>query len=367
MDLPEEGETGADGSSPSLLSYSIMKTVFRTESGPRLAVLGTIGVLALAVAASCGGEAEPDPLVVYCGRGESLVGPVVAAFTEETGIPVDIRYGGTADLAAQILEEGDQSPADVYYGQDAGALGQLALEGRLAPLPAEILDRVPTRFRDPGGRWVGTTGRARVFVYNTELLAPEDAPEDIWGFTEDRWRGRIGWAPTNGSFQAFVTALRVLEGEDRAREWLTGVLANEPVAYSGNTAIYRAVADGEVELALSNHYYLHRFLAQEGPGFTARSVFPTGGGAGALINISGGGVVDTATNSAAAEQFLAYLLTEAVQERFARETYEYPLVEGIPTDASVTPMSEIAPLDLDLGDLEDLRGTLDLLREVGAL
>ena len=344
-----------------------MKTVFKTDSLRRSAALAFVAAVPLSGIAACGGAGEPDPLVVYCGRGESLVGPVVAAFTEETGIAVDIRYGGTADLAAQILEEGDQSPADVYYGQDAGALGQLGLEGRLAPLSAEVLNRVPTRFRDPGGRWVGTTGRARVFVYNTELLSPEDVPEDIWGFTDEKWRGRIGWAPTNGSFQAFVTALRVLEGEDLTREWLTGVLANEPVAYSGNTAIYRAVADGEVELALSNHYYLHRFLAQEGPGFTARSVFPAGGGAGALINISGGGVVDTARNPAAAERFLAFLLTDAVQEQFARETFEYPLVEGIPTDPSVTPMSEAAALDLNLADLEDLRGTLDLLREVGAL
>ena len=368
-----EAVTGGPGrlSTPPflLLLFPIMKTVFRTDSGVRRAVAPAIlGAVALTAMAACGGGvSEPDPLVVYCGRGESLVGPVVAAFTEETGISVDIRYGGTADLAAQILEEGDQSPADVYYGQDAGALGQLALERRLSPLSDTVLDRVPERFRDPGGRWVGTTGRARVFVYNTELLTPEDVPEDIWGFTDEKWRGRIGWAPTNGSFQAFVTALRVLEGEDRAREWLTGVLANEPLAYSGNTAIYRAVADGEVELALSNHYYLHRFLAQEGPGFTARSIFPTAGGAGALINISGGGVVDTASNAEAAEQFLSYLLTDEVQERFARTTFEYPLVEGVPTDASVTPMSEIIPLDLDLGDLEDLRGTLDLLREVGAL
>ncbi len=348
----------------------MMKTVFTTvssEAGRRGLLVGAGLLLGALFAGACGGPAAPESIVVYCGRGESLVGPVVAAFQEETGIQVDIRYGGTADLAAQILEEGDQSPADVYYGQDAGALGQLALEGRLAPLPAAVLDRVPAGFRDPGGRWVGTTGRARVFVYNTEALAPEDVPETIWGFTDPKWRGRIGWAPTNGSFQAFVTALRVLEGEDRAREWLTSVLANEPVAYSGNTAIYRAVADGEVELALSNHYYLNRFLAQEGPGFTARSVSPAGGGAGGLINISGGGVVDTASNPEGAQRFLEYLLTAAIQERFARETFEYPLVPGIATDPSVTPMSEVSPPELDLGDLEDLRGTLDLLRDVGAL
>ena len=347
-----------------------MKSIFkivRQRLGAASHLRFSVPAIVLIAAAGCTGGSDPETLTIYCGRGESLVGPVVQAFQEETGIPVEIRYGGTADLAAQILEEGDQSPADVYYGQDAGALGQLAGEGRLSPLPDSILERVAARFRDPGGRWVGTTGRARVFVYNTELLTPEDLPETIAGLTDPRWKARIGWAPTNGSFQAFVTAVRRLEGEEAAREWLEGVLANEPVAYPNNTAIYQAVADGEVELALSNHYYLFRFLVQQGFGFAARTVSPAGGGAGSLINISGGGVVDTAANPEAAERFLAYLLTESVQERFARETFEYPLVPGIPTDPAVTPLSEISPPDLELGDLEDLRGTLDLLREVGAI
>ena len=346
-----------------------MKAIFNITKGISAARFGELAAAAivLTAAAGCTGAPEPETLTIYCGRGESLVGPVVQAFQEETGTQVEIRYGGTADLAAQILEEGDQSPADVYYGQDAGALGQLASEGRLSPLPESILDRVSSRFRDPNGRWVGTTGRARVFVYNTELLTLEDLPDTIHGLTDPRWKGRIGWAPTNGSFQAFVTAVRRLEGEDAAREWLEGVLANDPVAYPNNTAIYQAVADGEVELALSNHYYLFRFLVQQGPEFAARTVSPAGGGAGGLINISGGGVVNTAANPEAAERFLAYLLTESVQERFARETFEYPLVEGIPTDPAVTPLSEINPPDLALGDLDDLRGTLDLLREVGAI
>ncbi|MDE2970768.1 MAG: iron ABC transporter substrate-binding protein [Acidobacteriota bacterium] len=346
-----------------------MKPIFNIEkrlSTPRSGRFAAAAIVLIA-AVGCTGTPEPETLTIYCGRGESLVGSVVEAFQAETGIQVEIRYGGTADLAAQILEEGDQSPADVYYGQDAGALGQLASEGRLSPLPDSILDRVPARFRDPDGRWVGTTGRARVFVYNTELLTSEDLPDTIQGFTDPRWKGRIGWAPTNGSFQAFVTAVRLLDGEEAARAWLEGVLANEPVAYPNNSAIYQAVADGEVELALSNHYYLFRFLVQHGPGFAARTVSPRGGGAGGLINISGGGVVNTAANPEAAERFLAYLLTEAVQERFAGETYEYPLVPGIATDPAVTPLSEISPPDLELGDLDDLRGTLDLLREVGAI
>ncbi len=325
------------------------------------------GILSLAFLGGCAAPEDERTLTVYSGRGESLVGPVVVAFEQETGIRLEVRYGGTADLAAQILEEGDQSPADIYYGQDAGALGQLAEEGRLLPLPPSIRERVPARFQDAGGRWVGTTGRARVFVYNTELLAPEDLPETVEGLTDPKWKGRIGWAPTNGSFQAFVTALRVLEGEDAARAWLEGMLANEPIAYPNNSSIYQAVADGEVELALSNHYYLFRFLVQQGDAFAARTVPPRGGGAGGLINISGGGVVDTTTDQAAAERFLAFLLSNETQARFAAETFEYPLVPGIATDPRVTPLTTLDPPDLPLGDIADLRGTLDLLRDVGAI
>ncbi len=329
--------------------------------------IGWTGILASAFLAGCGGAEAPTSLTVYCGRGESLVGPVVEAFEQETGIRMEVRYGGTADLAAQILEEGDRSPADVYYGQDAGALGQLTAEGRLLPLPDSVLSQVPARFRDSGGRWVGTTGRARVFVYNTDILTPGELPESIEGITDPKWKGRIGWAPTNGSFQAFVTAIRVLQGEDAARAWLEGVMANEPRAYANNTAIYQAVASGEVELALSNHYYLFRFLVQQGDEFPARTVSPGGGGAGGLINISGGGVVDTTDNREAAEQFIAFLLSPEIQARFAAETFEYPLVPGIPTDPRVPPITSLNPPDLPLGDIADLHGTLDLLTEVGAI
>ena len=146
-----------------------MKPIFNIEKKPSTARFGRLAAAAivLTAAAGCTGTPEPETLTIYCGRGESLVGPVVEAFQAETGIQVEIRYGGTADLAAQILEEGDQSPADVYYGQDAGALGQLAGEGRLSPLPNAILDRVPARFRDPDGRWVGTTGRAAGCSFTT--------------------------------------------------------------------------------------------------------------------------------------------------------------------------------------------------------
>jgi iron(III) transport system substrate-binding protein len=194
-----------------------------------------------------------DALVVYSGRSEELVGPVFDQFEERSGIDVQVRYGDTAELAATILEEGENSPADLFFAQDPGALGALQDEGRFQSLPQDSLDRVPERFRSPDGVWIGTSGRARVVAYNTEELNEGDLPYSIFDFTDPRWEGSIGWAPTNGSFQAFVTALRVLEGEDRARAWLEGIQANDPFEYPDNLTAVEGVASGEVQVAFVNH------------------------------------------------------------------------------------------------------------------
>ncbi|RLT44677.1 MAG: iron ABC transporter substrate-binding protein [Chloroflexi bacterium] len=311
--------------------------------------------------------AQPAGLVVYSGRNENLVGPLIEQFRAATGIQVDVRYGATAELAATILEEGQNSPADVYFGQDAGALGALDKAGRFLPLPQAILDQVDSRFHAVDGAWVGTSGRARVFVYNTNDVAEADVPNSIWGLTAPQWKGKVGWAPTNGSFQSFVTALRVLEGEEKAAEWLAAMVANETQIFSNNTGIVEAVGRGEIALGLVNHYYLYQFLAEQGESFPARNHHPSAGDAGSMINLAGVGILDTVKNQAAAEQFVAFLLSAESQAYFAVETVEYPLVDGIVIDPRLTAMADINVPDIDLSDLADLQGTLELLQEVGAL
>lgn len=314
------------------------------------------------------GDAAAKPLTVYSGRNENLVGPLIEQYKQATGQDVQVRYGDTAEMAATILEEGANSPADVFYGQDAGALGALAKEGRLAALPAEILERVEPAFRSRQGQWVGSSGRARVLVYNTDELSETDLPADIWGLTEDQWRGKIGWAPTNGSFQAFVTALRSIEGEERAREWLAAMIANDVKVYPNNDSIVTAVASGEILAGLVNHYYLLQFKAEKGEDFPAMNYYFPSGGAGNLINVAGAGVVDSSDNLEAAAQFVAFLLSDEAQAYFASQTNEYPLAgEDISLDPAVKPLSEINAPDLDLSSLDDLQGTLTLLQEVGAL
>ena len=310
---------------------------------------------------------EATELTVYSGRNENLVGPLLERYQEVSGVTVNVRYGGTAELAATIMEEGQNSPADVFFGQDAGALGALSLAGRFTQLPAEILDRVDPRFQSGRGDWVGASGRARVFVYNTEMVSMDELPNDIWELTEPQWKGKIGWAPTNGSFQAFVTAVRVLEGEDRAREWLEAMIANDVQVYAKNTPIVEATGRGEVVLGLVNHYYLYRFL-KEDPGFQAKNHHPAAGDAGAMINVAGAAVLDTAKDRAAAEAFVAFLLSDEAQTYFSEQTNEYPLVVGIPTTADgLLPLADVNTPDIDLTDIDDLQGTLELLQEVNAL
>jgi iron(III) transport system substrate-binding protein len=306
-----------------------------------------------------------ENLVIYSGRSESLVGPLIEQFEETSGIQVDVRWGDTPELAATLLEEGDNSPADVFFAQDPGGLG--AVIEMLSPLSEDILNQVEPRFRDPQGRWVGVSGRARTVVYNTEAINPDVLPADLWGLTDEEWQGRIGWAPTNASFQTMVTAMRATWGEEETTRWLTEMLANEPIAYEKNTPIVAAVGAGEVDLGLVNHYYLYRFIQEEGESFPARNHFLPGGGPGSLVMVAGAGMLKTASNPEAAEQFLDYLLAQVAQQYFATQTYEYPLVEGVVTARELPPLAELNAANVNLADLADLQGTVTLLRETGVL
>lgn len=313
------------------------------------------------IVAACGGSTAPSS-TIYSGRSEELVGPLIERFQTETGIDVQVKYASTTDLAATILEEGDASPADVFFSQDAGALGTLAAEGRLATLPQAVLDQVDPRFRSDDGQWVGVSGRARVAVYDTRALSEDDLPESILDFTDPQWKGNIGWAPSSPSFQSFVTALRVLEGDETARAWLEGVQANEPKVYEGNSEALEGVAAGEVQVALINHYYLLEAIAERGEISVANYLFP-GGDPGALVNVTGAGVLTTARNAPAALAFVEFLLSDESQRYLAQETYEYPLVDGVPADERLTPLTELRSPEIDLSDLADLEGTLELMQE----
>ena len=330
------------------------------------AVAAALLVGAAAIPLGCGGG--DDSLIIYSGRTQSLVEPLLTAFAEETGIRIQVKYAGSSAIAATILEEGENTPADVVFLQDPGSLGSLEQAGRLKVLPDGVLELVDSRFRSPRGQWVGTSGRARTVVYNTTAIDPDaDLPDSILDFVDPAWKGRVGWAPPNGSFQAFVTALRLLRGEDGAREWLVGMRDNDATAYPNNISTVAAVARGEVDVGFVNHYYLERFLEEEGPGFGARNHFLGGGDPGALILVAGAGILTTADSGDAAERFLRYLLSEEAQRYFSENTKEYPVAAGVAPEGHLPSLASLDAPGVDLGNLSDLRGTQRLLRDVGLL
>jgi len=332
----------------------------------KLFALSALIVLSAALPAIHSAVAAQDTtLVIYSGRSESLIGPIIQQFRAATGINVEVRYGDTAQLAATLLEEGESSPADLFYAQDPGGLG--AVEELLAPLPQALLDQVPESFRSPQGLWVGISARARTLVYNTNALSETDLPDDIYDLIDPKWKGRLGWAPTNASFQAMATGMRVLWGEQKTRAWLEGILANEPTVYSGNAQQVEAVGKGEIDVGMVNHYYLFRFLATQGESFPARNYHPRAGGPGALVMVSGAGILKTAQHREAAERFVGFMLSLVAQQYFTSSTFEYPAVEGVQTNRLLVPLDQINAPDIALSDLADLAGTQTLLQEVGVL
>ncbi|NPV65584.1 MAG: iron ABC transporter substrate-binding protein [Anaerolineae bacterium] len=329
------------------------------------ALILSLALLATATLPSLAQDSS-EHLVVYSGRSEGLIAPLLEQFVTETGITVDVRYGSTAEMAATILEEGENSPADLFIAQDAGALGALAAAGRLLPLPSDILERVPAAYRSPQNLWIGLSGRARVLAYNTTLVNEATLPASILDLASEAWAGRVGWAPTNGSFQAHITALRVLLGDDATRNWLAAMQANRTVAYDNNRAVLQAVIDGEIAAGLINHYYLYPFL-DVNPALPVRLYYFPEGDAGSLINVAGVGIVNTTHQPGLSQRLILYLLGRSAQQYFATATYEYPLVDGVDPDPRLTPLNLIAAPVIDLSDLADLQTTLDMLAETGVL
>ncbi|WP_285137118.1 iron ABC transporter substrate-binding protein [Microbacterium sp. lyk4-40-TSB-66] len=334
--------------------------------------LALAGALALssssgAAPAPSGADAAPErTLTVYSGRDEELVAPLIEQFEEASGIDVEVRYAGSTELAAQILEEGDRTPAQVFLSQDSGSLGALDAEGLLATLPADITSTVPAEYTSTDGSWVGLTGRARVIAYDSETYTADQIPADVWELTKPEWNGKVAIAPSNASFQAFVTALRVDEGEDRAREWVEAMVANGVQRYAKNGEILEAVNTGVVPVGLLNHYYWAR-SEQDPTTLRAQLKFGEPGSVSALVNVTGAGVLAGSAESTEAQEFIAFLVSTPAQEYFAEETFEYPLVDGVASPAGVPPLSELGGADIDLAQLSSVQQTVDLLTATGLL
>ncbi|MER7456923.1 extracellular solute-binding protein [Micromonospora sp. NPDC126480] len=340
------------------------------------ATLVAAGLLATGlIACGSGDDDAADPgkpndrtITVYSGRNEQLVKPLLEKFTQQTGIQVKPRYASTAQLAAQLVEEGDRSPADVFFAQDAGALGTVAKKGMFATLPEAATGAVPETYRARNGQWVGVSARARVLVYNADQVTADQLPASVFELTDPKWKGKVALAPTNASFQAFVTAIRVQHGDQKAKDFLAGLKANEPQIRDNNIKIVEDVNNGGVPVGLVNHYYLGEIAKEQGTtpdAMKAKLHFFPGGDTGALVNVAGVGVLTRAAEDADAKAFVDYLLGPEAQKYFAEETFEYPVVTGVVGPAYVPPLAELKVPNIDLNDLDTLETTVAMITESG--
>jgi iron(III) transport system substrate-binding protein len=350
----------------------------RIFSGRRIRRAVAMGLLPMVALSACGGDSSDantdadtadltgTTVTVYSGRSEALVQPFFDEFTAETGIKVEVRYGDSGEMAALLLTEGSASPADVFFSQDAGALGAVEDAGLFGDMSFDELTQIDPAYRSATNKWTGVSGRVRVFIYNPTLVS--NPPTTIDELLDPKWSGKIGYAPTNASWQSFVTAVRVLRGEDGAREWLDAFAKNKPKAYEKNGLIRDAVNTGEVSLGLVNHYYLYEKIKNEGAdAVVAKNQFAAPGDAGGLVNVAGVGVLSSSKKQSAALALVRYMLSEKGQRYFADSTFEYPLVAGISPASDLPELSTLKPPALDLSDLKSIEQTQELLASVGLL
>ncbi len=323
----------------------------------------SLAVLAgAAVVAGC--SAEDETLTIYSGRSENIIGPMFDQFSEATGINVEARYGDSADLALQLQTEGENSPADVFISQSPGAMGAVADGGLLAKLPAATQKLVVTEFQDPDGDWVGVTGRVRTLVYNTDLVTADELPQSVFDLTNAEYQGKVGLAPSNGSFQDFVTAMRVADGDDATKKWLDDMAANGAQPYADNTSIVQAVGRGEVPMGLVNHYYKEQATA-ENPDLPVENHFFAKGDVGSVLLATGAGILANSEVQELGTELIDFLLSPEAQKFFTEVKVEYPAAKGAEI-AEGTPLADVPATVVDFDELgSGFRDTLEMINSSG--
>jgi iron(III) transport system substrate-binding protein len=332
-------------------------------------VIALVLALFATVLAGCSSDSDQasdvTELTVYSGRSEEFIAPFFTQWEAESGIKLNIRYGDSAELAAQILEEGSNSPADLFLSQDAGSLGAVAEAGLFTQLSDEVASAIPSQYVAANRNWVGVTGRARVFAYAPDRV--KTLPLSVADLTKSEYKNQVGIAPTNASFQAFVTALIENKGADFAKSWLKALQANGVKIYAKNSAIVEAIDKGEISIGLVNHYYIWEVSEGLGRDINVKNGFFASGDLGNLINVSGAGVLASSKKYAASEDLINFLTSATTQAKFVSDTHEYALIPGTAAPAGVPALDQIGAPSVDLSTLKNIKTTQDLLVEVGLL
>ena len=288
-------------------------------------------------------------VTVYSGRTENLIGPTLEAFACETGTDVSVRWGSSTDLALLLAEEGDRTAADVFLSRSPGPVGFLESDGLLGTIDDGVLGLVAPENRSASRTWVGFSGRKRVLVHNIDSVPPEELPQSVFDLTDERYRGRVAIPATNGSFVDWFTVFRDQYGSDVASQWLNDMVANDARYYPNNRSIVEAAGRGEIDMGLVNHYYQYQEAAAAGDRHRAANHDLADDDIGSLLIITAATITAGSDNRQAANELIAYLLTESAQRYFSQQTFEYPLAAGVEPADVLPPLKalEIGSVDFD--------------------
>jgi iron(III) transport system substrate-binding protein len=338
--------------------------MFRNTLFPTSLLRGlTITLLGLTLASPLTQAADPVSLTLYNGQHKEVGDAIAKAFEAKTGIHVNVRKGSSNQLASQVVEEGERSPADVIYTEESPPLNKLGEQGLLAKIDASTLDVLPKEYVAGNGNWMGVTARVRVVAFNPKLIDEKDLPKSVMEFSQPEWQGKVGFVPTSGAFQEQAVAIIKVHGMDAAEEWLTGLRAFGKV-YSNNMVALKAVENGEVASVLVNNYYWFALQREKGQ-LDSKLHYFTGGDVGGLITVSSAAALKSSKHPKEAQQFLAFMAGEEGQRVITQTSAEYPLRKGMASDRGLKPFNELQPPNVTPADLGNAEEALDLERDVG--
>ncbi|MCW2824203.1 MAG: iron transporter substrate-binding protein [Aeromicrobium sp.] len=331
--------------------------------------LGAIAApLILTLLSACGGSGDDGPsITVYNAQHEELLAELAPAFTKETGIKVKLRNGSDFELANQLVQEGDASPADVFLTENSPAMSLVESKDLFAKLDASTLELVPAQYQAKSGRWMGFTARSTVLVYNKAKVAQSELPTSLLDLAEPKWKGKVSFSPTGADFQAIVSAVLELEGKAATEQWLAGLKANGTV-YQGNNVVLKEVNAGTIDTGVIYHYYWYRDQQESGANSDASALHFFGDkDPGAFLSVSGAGVLKASKHQSDAQKFVNFLASVDGQQALA-DSYalEYPLNPDVELGRGVRPLAELDPPVVDVSSLNGPE-VISMLQDAGFL
>ena len=320
-------------------------------------------LLSTVLAAPLAHAADKVELTLYNGQHKEIGEAIAKAYEAKTGIHVNVRKGSSNQLASQVMEEGERSPADLIYTEESPPLNNLGEKGFLAKTDDSTLNMLPPEYVAKDGSWIGVTARVRVVAYNPKLIDEKDLPETVLEFAEPQWQGKVGFVPTSGAFQEQAVAIIKLHGREAAEEWLTGLRAFGKT-YTNNMVALKAVENGEIATVLVNNYYWFALQREKGQ-LDSKLHYFSNGDAGGLITISSAAVLKSSKHPREAQALLAYMASEEGQRVITQTTAEYPLHKGMVSDRGLKPFDELQAPAITPADIGNAEDALDMERDVG--